>query len=120
MPGYFQFAIDVGDGEVAALSWELSASSGFPPQQSPPVRLAVRVNEPIGVSVINGAIVADAVLDVTADNTTQAVVLTESCLPAGGGTVYLMFVNDNETDSAIGSIGLERTDPGDVEVATCN
>ncbi len=127
-PGYVQFYVDVPAGTAGvALTWEASAQQGPFGGGGGEVNmdLALRRGEPVEVTY--GAKVglkSDAIVPgakAPSPSKGFAVTLTEGCLPAEGGRVYLTFLNKGNAETGIQKMGLALLDDaaGAANVATC-
>ena len=111
-PAHFGFYVDVPAGaQTVKLSWSMSAGGGgfgggggAPPK----LALALRKAGPVEIQLNQGVPtrVEDAVFRPAVTGSAQSLTLAASCLPAAGGKVYLMFVNEGTSQASVTTMGL--------------
>jgi hypothetical protein len=122
VPGYHQFFVDVPAGKSAQLGWTFAPGGGFGGGEPGPLHLAINQGAIVAVSG-NGTIGADAIVNnATFANNAQAITLTGSCVPADGGRVFLLFLNQNQAGDSVASMSVALVDAPatDAVTATCD
>ncbi|MCK6552046.1 hypothetical protein L6R52_39810, partial [Myxococcota bacterium] len=122
VPGFFGFYVEVPAGKQAVtLSWSLAAGGGFGGfpgggGSTPRLALSVRGGAPveldygIGVSRVEDAYFEPTSTASGSGGATQTVTLGPTCIPEGGGRIYLLFVNTQGSATNVDGMGLALLD----------
>ncbi|MFO0723085.1 MAG: hypothetical protein U1E65_04810 [Myxococcota bacterium] len=114
-PAPFGFYVDVpADATSLKLSWGMTTGGGFGGFGGgggmPKLALALRRGSPVTIDLSQATPTRteDKLLRPNVANNAQAVTLAASCLPPGGGRLYLMLVNEGTSQVSVSTMGLAQ------------